>query len=332
MSCKATLRSSQVRARRIPKVLKSGTLLSMALVSAACWATEGGLGRQIAGTNVLPNAGIVAPDPISAANLTQIYFDGSIGGSREVPIAGQTSVGLRGQISFTLLSLLKTWDTDTGNWNFASGITLPYVWTKVQANLTGQQRAGASSDIAANLFDMYFTPIVAGYHFSETSHMALSMSIWAPTGRYNADAMANPSLNNWTFVPQVAYTRIFPESKWQLDMVAGLQFYTRNTATDYQNAPLFSMDVMGRRKFDNGVGAGLIVGTIQQLGSDSGPTADRLDGFKGRDWAMGPILTYDRKLAHERSLSLSLRWVPTISSKNRLDSNDTVMATATLVF
>ncbi len=119
--------------------------------------------------------------------------------------------------------------------------------------------------------------------------------------------MANPSLNNWTFIPQVAYTKIFPESGFQLDTVAGVQFYTRNNATDYRNAPLFSMDVMGRKIFSNGVSAGLILGTIQQLGSDSGPTADRLNGFKGRDWALGPIVTYDTKLADKRSLSLSLR-------------------------
>ncbi|CAM3978731.1 Phenol degradation protein meta [Bordetella tumbae] len=306
--------------------------LGAALSSTSSWATEGALGRQITGTNVLPNAGIVAPEPITAVNLTQIYFDGSIGAHRDVPIAGKTSLGLDGKISFTLLSLLKTWDTDTGKWNFASGITIPYVWTKVEASLSGSQRGASTSDIASNLFDLYFTPIVAGYHFSETSHIALSLNVWAPTGKYDEDDMANPSLNNWTFIPQVAYTKIFPESKWQLDMVAGLQIYTKNRATDYRNAPLFSMDVMARRKFDNGLSAGLIVGTQQQLGNDSGPTADRLNGFKGRDWALGPIVTYDRKLPGERSLSLSLRWVPTISSKNRLDSNDTVMATAALIF
>ncbi|MNV54207.1 hypothetical protein D3C71_1463840 [compost metagenome] len=144
--------------------------------------------------------------------------------------------------------------------------------------------------------------------------------------------MANPSLNNWTFIPQVAYTKIFPESGFQLDTVAGVQFYTRNNATDYRNAPVFSLDVMGRKTFSNGVSAGLILGTMQQMGSDKGPTADRLNGFKGRDWALGPIVTYDTKLADKRSLSLSLRWVPTISSTNRLDSTSTFMGTATLVF
>ncbi|MDF8363403.1 SphA family protein [Achromobacter anxifer] len=299
----------------------------------AAWATEGALGRQISGTNVQPNAGIVSPEPIWAVNLSQIYMDGSIGGSREVPIGGRTSLGLDAKVAFTLATVLKTWDTGPGRWNFASSFTLPYVWTKVNSTVTGPGgRSVGQSDTASNLFDLYFSPIIAGYHFSETSHMALSFNVWAPTGKYNANDMANPSLNNWTFIPQVAYTKIFPESGFQLDTVAGIQFYTRNNATDYRNAPLFSMDVMGRKMFSNGVSAGLILGTIQQLGSDSGPTADRLNGFKGRDWALGPIVTYDRKLADKRSLSLGLRWVPTISSTNRLDSSSTVMATATLVF
>ncbi|MBO9329315.1 transporter [Achromobacter xylosoxidans] len=299
----------------------------------AAHATEGALGRQITGTNVQPNAGIVSPQPIWAVNLSQIYLDGSIGGSREVPVAGRTSLGLDAEVSFTLATLLKTWDTGPGRWNFASSITVPYVWNKVTSTLAGAGgRSVSQDDTASNLFDLYFSPIIAGYHFSETSHLALSLNVWAPTGKYNANDMANPSLNNWTFIPQVAYTGIFPESGFQIDTVAGFQFYTRNSATDYRNAPLFSMDVMGRKVFSNGFSAGLILGTIQQLGSDKGPTADRLNGFKGRDWALGPIVTYDRKLADQRSLSLSLRWVPTISSTNRLDSTSTVMATATLVF
>ncbi|MDH2050139.1 transporter [Achromobacter marplatensis] len=308
------------------------TLAALA-APAVSMATEGALGRQVTGTNVLPNAGIVSPEPIWAVNFAQIYLDGKIGGSREVPVGGRTSLGLDGKVAFTLATVLKTWDTGPGRWNFASSFTLPYVWTKVDSKLTGPGgRTVGQSDTASNLFDLYFSPIIAGYHFSETSHMALSLNIWAPTGKYNASDMANPSLNNWTFIPQVAYTKIFPESGFQLDTVAGVQFYTRNSATDYRNAPVFSLDVMGRKTFSNGVSAGLILGTQQQLGSDKGPTADRLNGFKGRDWALGPIVTYDTKLADKRSLSLSLRWVPTISSTNRLDSTSTVMGTATLVF
>jgi hypothetical protein len=78
-------------------------------------------------------------------------------------------------------------------------------------------------------------------------------------------------------------------------------------------------------------GVGLVMGTVQQLGSDSGPTADLLHGFHGRDFAMGPIVTYDTKLGGKHPLSFGLRWVPTVTSKNRLDSTSTFMATVTLV-
>jgi hypothetical protein len=114
--------------------------------------------------------------------------------------------------------------------------------------------------------------------------------------------------------------------------VSGVQFYTRNDATDYKNAPLFTLDVMGMKKFPGGLGLGLIVGTVQQLGDDKGPTADALNGFRGHDWAIGPILTYDTKLADKSPLSFSIRWVPTVEAKNRLKSTSTVMATGTLVF
>ncbi|WP_371319772.1 transporter [Variovorax sp. dw_308] len=319
-----------IRGMRLSLRLASG--LAMGLCGMAANATEGGLGRPVSGTTVQASGGIVPPEPVWAVNFSEIYLDGSIGGSRLVPLVGQTSIGIDAKISFTLATVMKVWDTGPGQWNFASSITVPYVYEKINANLTTGARQGNAQDVASNAFDLYFSPIIAGYHFSQTEHMALSFNFWAPTGKYDPANLANPSLNNWTFVPQIAYTRIFPESGWQLDAVANLQFYTRNKDTDYKNAPLFAMDVMGVKKFSNGVGAGLIVGTVQQIGGDSGPTADRLNGFKGHDWALGPVVSYDTKLGGKAPLSMSLRWVPTVSSKNRIDSRKTVMATATLIF
>ncbi|ALM82981.1 transporter [Bordetella sp. N] len=311
--------------------------MAAGLVLLACAApaaaTEGALGRQVSGTSVQANIGIVAPEPVTIVQLSELYLDGGLHGGREVPVGRNLSVGLDAKVSFTLATVLKTWDTGTGPWNFASGMTVPYVWTKVNAAVTGPRgNTVGTTDRASDLFDLYFTPIVAGYHFSKTEHVALSLNIWAPTGRYNANNLANPSLNNWTFVPQVAYTRIFPESHWQLDAVTSLQIYTPNRDTDYHNAPLFGTDVMARRMFGNGLGLGMVVGTILQLGNDRGDTANKLNGFKGHDLSLGPIVTYDRKLSAERSLSMSLRWVPTVASTNRLDSGSTVMASVALVF
>lgn len=245
----------------------------------------------------------MSPEPILAVNIGELYLDGSISGSRTVPIAGKASLGIDAQVAFTLATVMKVWDTGPGAWNFASSFTLSYVWTKVTANLSAGRAGASTQDTASNLFDIYFTPIIAVYHFSKTEHVALSLNIWAPTGKYDPNALANPSLNNWTFVPQVAYTKLFPEHGLEFDAVAGLQFYTRNSATGYQNAPLFTLDTMLLKRFSNGAGVGLIAGTTQQLGDDSGPLADSLNGFRGHDWAMDPIVTYDTKIGARSLLS-----------------------------
>src|SRR5262249_57164165 len=203
-----------------------------------------------------------------------------------------------------------------------------YVWTEVTATLA----ILSASQTASNLFDLYVTPIVAGYHISKDENVALSFNIWAPTGSYDSTRIANTSLNTWTFIPQIAYTKLWPDAGWEFDAVSTVQFYTRNKDTDYQNAPLFTLDLMGLKRFGNGWSAGVIAGTVQQLGKDSGPTADKLGGFIGHDLAIGPLLTYDTKLAGKAPLSFSLRGVPTVGSHNRLSSTSTVLGTATLIF
>ncbi|WP_277185220.1 transporter [Caballeronia sp. BR00000012568055] len=309
--------------------------IAVALAGACCtqpvFATEGGLGRPVAGTSVLSGVGVVPPEEVWIASIEELYLDGSISGSRQVPVGGRSSIGLNGEVAFTLATLVRTWG-NFGGWSLASGFTLPYVWELARGTFAVGQRTATTSDRASNLYDLYFTPILAGWHFSQTDHIALSFNIWAPTGNYEAGALANPSLNTWTFVPQIAYTHLMPKYGLEFDAVMGFQFYTRNSATNYQNAPLFTLDVMGLKKFANGWGAGIVMGTVQQLGKDTGPIPDRLDGFVGHDFTVGPILTYGMKVAGKAPLSMSIRWVPSVTSTNRLSSTKTFLATATLVF
>jgi len=294
-------------------------------------ATESALGRPVAGTSVLTGVGEVPPAGIYVVNIEDIYLDGSISGSRTVPLNGKASLGIDAKINFTLASILRGWGS-LGGWSFASGITVPYMWTEVTGTASVGRFGNSTTQTASNFYDLYFTPIEAGYSFSANSHIALSFNFWAPTGSYNSSALANTSLNNWTFVPQVAWTQLVPEYGLEFDVVAGLQFYTRNHATDYQNGTLFTLDALALKRFANGVGVGVVMGTVQQLADDTGPLADRLNGFRGHDFSLGPIITYDTKLGGKAPFSASLRWVQSIASTNRLKSTSTVMATATLAF
>jgi hypothetical protein len=294
-------------------------------------AAEGGVGREVSGTNAIEDDGIVPPEPIWAFALGALYQDASIGAGRQVPIIGEISAGIHSDLSLTTLTGLKAWNTGPGMWNFSSSFTLPYDWNKITARFgTSQSTLISDTQQASNLFDIYFVPLTAGYHFSQTEHVSFSLGVWAPTGDYDKTRLANPSLNNWTFVPSVAFTKLFPQQGLQFDATSGLQFFTRNPATDYQNAPLLNLDLLLVKTFPSGLGIGATFGWIEQLGSDTGPTADKLHGFQGYDVSVGPYLSYSTKLGGKAPLSISLRYVPTIASKNRVNG-DTVMASFTVI-
>ena len=76
-------------------------------------ATEGALERPVAGMSVLSDLrsdlGIVPPEPMTIVSLQQIYIDGSISASRGVPNTGKTSLGVDGQIAFTLATIERAW-------------------------------------------------------------------------------------------------------------------------------------------------------------------------------------------------------------------------------
>ncbi|MGL4541760.1 MAG: SphA family protein [Polymorphobacter sp.] len=299
-------------------------LAGLAFATSAA-ATEGGLGRVVQGTNVQPKAGIVADVPILALNISSIYFDGSIRGSTGIPVAGDLALDVSAELSLTPITLLKVWDTGPGRWNFASAVTVPIIWNEVTATLSvgGINREVSQSD--SGIFDLLFTPIIAGYHFSPTSHMALSLGIWAPTGSFTKGRLANSGLNYWTVAPTIAYTKLVPDQGFEFTAQGGVQFNSRNIDTDYKSAPLLTADVLMQKALGGGFAVGGNLSWVTQLGDDDGALADRLDGFVGNSLAIGPMIGWSGVWGR-RPVEATFRWMPTVASANRL-SGDTLMFT-----
>jgi hypothetical protein len=141
------------------------------------------------------------------------------------------------------------------------------------------------------MFDLAFTPIIASHHFSETDHLAFSFSFWAPTGDYEKGRLVNLSLNTWTFIPGVAYTKILPEANIELTGIWQMEFDTQDHATHYQNGFLSDLEVLAIKRFKNGFGIGFIESWIHQGNEDEGAPAS-LNGFVGRAFGIAPIATY----------------------------------------
>jgi hypothetical protein len=301
----------------------NGLIASVLLLSAGSQrmhAVEGGLGRPISGVQINPYAGIIPPAPGFSLSVGETYYDGSIGGSLSIPVASFIATDLDAKLSFTPITLAYLWNTGTNRWNFASAITVPILWTEVEANVEIAGRTIRRTDEDAGLFDLFFTPIIASHHFSPTEHLALSFSFWAPTGDYESGQLANLSLNNWTFIPGLAYTKIYPKRNIEISTIWSAQFYTENSETDYENGILSDLEVLAVKRFKCGAGLGLIGSWIEQLTDDEGTKAEFLNGFRGRAFGVGPILTYSRPIG-KHNLDFNARWIHEFENRKRLEGD-----------
>src|ERR1044072_3205623 len=215
-------------------VVVTGAVALMLIVSARkIFGAEGGLGRPISGASINPYAGLVPPLPGFAVGIAEAYYPASIGGSTTVPIGINLALGIDMKASFTPITILYIWPTQGEEWNFASAVSIPLAYVEVEASVTLGPRTGRVKADDFGLCDIVLVPILACYHMSQTDHVALSFTVWAPTGEYHPDQLANLSTNTWTFIPGVAYTKIFPKCNVEMRAIWALQFDTENTAQTY---------------------------------------------------------------------------------------------------
>jgi hypothetical protein len=288
----------------------------MAALVTPAEAVEGGVGRPISGATIVPYAGIVPPKSMSVLSIGEIYYDGSMGGSRTVPIGHNLAVGIDMQVAFLPFTLAHIWRTDTKRWNFASALSIPMAWVQAEATVTLGPITGRRKEDEFGMFDIAVVPLQASYHFSQTAHLALNATIWAPTGKYDPQDLANLSNNNWSFMPAVAFTKINPKSNIEFSGMWTLEFDTENPATDYQNGILSDLELMAVKRFKKGAGVGLVGSWIDQLTDDDAALADLLNGFSGHAVGLGPIFTYSSKVG-DHHVDMHGRWIHEFDAENR---------------
>lgn len=318
--------------RRLPTTSQLALGLSLVLLPAfSVHAVEGGLGRSITGLQVTDYAGVVPPEPGLSLALGYVYYSGSIGAERELPLSGVATLGMDATFSMYSLSGIYVWPASSGRWNFASLVTVPFADVDISASLAvGPSRQTISDSFRGDLYDVTIAPIMAGYHFDETRHLSLALYISTPTGDFDPDRFANPSLNAWVYSPTVSYTQLFQKGSVDWSTAVGVDFSTKNEDTDYRSGAVLHVDTQLVKHFENGWGLGGVAGWIEQVSDDTGPLADRLDGFRGSAWALGPAVTYQRKWG-ESTFAFSARWLHEFGVERRLAGNP-VMVSGSVTF
>jgi hypothetical protein len=291
-------------------------------ITSPALAVEGGVGRPITGEQITPFAGVIPADPGFIWQLGYITYEGEMGAARQTPVGGQVALGLEASFDLALVAGVYVWDTPKGHWNYASMLTVPFVWVDAAADVTLGPISGGLDDSDSGLFDLTFAPIIASYHFNELEHVSYALYVYAPTGDYEAGKLANPGLNNWTFAPTLGYTKLFMKGGLELSLLSALEFYTQNPDTNYQNGEVFRTDALLMMRTPKGFGFGAVAGWIEQISSDKSPTLpDELDGFKGHSLGLGPALTYSHKSAGGGTFDVNFRWVFEFDTKNRFEGD-----------
>ncbi len=277
-------------------------------------ATEAAMGRFIPGLFAGPGAGIVPPYPGVYWQSSSFYYQASASTTLQIPIAGATQVGLKAEYASETLTGIWVPDFHLGNnLTLAFGASLPIQHLRVQGLRT-------SADTSDGIGDIMLSPFILGWHDTSGNFLSASLRVFAPTGDYDKNSLANIGMNYWTFTPTLAYTHLDVKNGIDFSVVGGIDVNTKNNATDYTSGAMAHLDATLTKTFENKIGVGVFGSVLYQISDDKGAVADMLNGFRGRSYAIGPMIKYTAG-SREAPINLSLNWAPEFGGENRLQGN-----------
>lgn len=289
------------------------------VVAIAARAEEGGSGHYAPGSfasfiDVLPGK------PSWAAFNYFTYYNGSVGVSRQFEIAGRIAAN----VSTTSYadSLGAFWVTPLKIFGgyYVPGIALPFVWTTVKAQVSIAGHTANRSDSVRGLGDIEFWPLALSWSaLSNDLHVDFFGGIYAPTGEFQVNRLANQGLGYWTFEPGLLISYLGQKSGFEFTTYLGYDINTENTTTHYLSGQVFHIDATVAQHLPLGkgfIGIGANAFYLQQTTGDSGSGA-RLGSFEEMTAGIGPVLSYAGEFS-KTSFAAELKWLPQIDAQKTL--------------
>jgi hypothetical protein len=190
--------------------------------------------------------------------------------------------------------------------DFVFHAILPLVDLNVEVAGASQKKTGVG--------DMTFG-IGSGYHLSPNLHMIPGVDVFAPTGRYDKNDLANIGRNYWGIQPLLNVTYVDPAA-FNGDIKLMYTFNTKNNDTDYRSGQEFFFD------YDAGwgLGNGWVIGAGGYAYWQT--TEDKLNGQtvpnnKGRAIAIGPSIKYDSA----KGWFVTAKWQKETDVRNRAEGD-----------
>ena len=290
-----------------------------ALVSGTARAEEGGTGHYLPGS-MASFIDTAPPKETFLMRLNVVNYDGSVGKTQALPMAGLTTVGLRAKS--TGVALTAVWRPPVEfaeGWSYAMTATLPYLWLDVSADVSVGGVSVRRSSSVSGLGDMVLQPVLLNQNINPDFNVNYRLSIYAPTGSYELGRLANTGKNFWTLEPTVGFMYLGQRNGIEASTFVGVDFNGTNPDTDYRSGTQFHVDGTYAQHFpwQGGLaGIGMNAYYYQQLTGDSGSGAT-LGDFKGKTAGLGPVASFVTKVGGHDLVS-ELKWVHEFSTTHRL--------------
>jgi len=198
---------------------------------------------------------------------------------------------------------------------FAVGAFIPLGHLSLDATITAAIGARTANARDLSIGDMALIP--GSLHWNKGNiHFKVAEQIIAPTGHYNVNNVMNVGRNYWGFDTKAALTYLNMKRGLEISAAPGIEFNTKNEATDYRTGNEFHSDFVVNQFLSKSFGLGVQAYYYNQVSPDTG-TGAILGDFQGESFGWGPALFYAPKQAGGR-LNITAKWLKDVHATQRL--------------
>jgi hypothetical protein len=315
-----------------PKILLS-LVLAASLAPVTLPAEEAGSGHYLPGATASFIDALPGKEAFAYVNAFT-YYNGSVSGSRQLELGGQTVANIEGTVYADSSILLYQTPWKIAGGLYAAAVVVPYMWMEVKGDVQVGPLAGSRRDTANGIGDIEILPFMLGWTNGDLKFGG-QLGIYAPTGDFKRGQLANIGKNYWTFEPGLNFSYLSSKIGLELSAFAGFDISTKNDETDYQSGDVFHIDATVAEHVPLGkgfIGLGANAFYYQQVTGDSGSGA-ALGGFEGRTVGIGPVISYAMKIGKNKTTDLvaEFKWLPELDVQKRL-KGDTIWFKLAVVF
>jgi hypothetical protein len=220
------------------------------------------------------------------------------------------------------------WTTDIellgGNYGFA-------IFPAVTNNAVEFPALQSDTETSTGLADLYIQPLILGWSAARADFMA-GLGIYAPTGRYEADADDNRGLGMWSYEAFAGTTVYFDEARsWHLAATAFFETHGEKEDSDIRVGDILTIEGgLGKSFMDGAASAGIAYYAQWKVSSDdfgaSLPGGPRVG--KHEVYGIGPEVTLPLASKSKLYGFANLRYFWETGAKSTLEG-ETLLVTLT---